>query len=101
MRTPRIKRNKTNMEIITEKQVENRKYWIDSIGRLSGNFGVDAERIEQELRQEIQDYGIVSLLGHLRLCGAIPESYGPDTSEEKRYSNRTYAKVISERVSSS
>ena len=81
------------MEIITEKQVENRKYWIDNIGRLSGNFGVDAERIEQELRQEIQDYGIVSLLGHLRLCSAIPESYGPDTTEEKLYSKYTDAVI--------
>lgn len=81
------------MEIITEEQVENRKYWIDNLSRLSGNFGVDAERIEQELRQEIQDYGIVSLLGHLRLCGAIPECYGPDTSEEKLYSKYTDAVI--------
>lgn len=81
------------MEIITEEQVENRKYWIDNLSRLSGNFGVDAKRIEQELRQEIQDYGIVSLLGHLRLCGAIPECYGPDTSEEKLYSKYTDAVI--------
>ena len=81
------------MEIITEEQVENRKYWINNISRLSGNFGVDAERIEQELRREVQDYGIVSLLGHLRLCGAIPESYGPDTSEEKLYSKYTDAVI--------
>ena len=63
--------------MITKEQVENRKYWIDEISRLSGNFGVDAERIEQEL------------LGHLRLCGAIPECYGHDTSEEKLYSKYT------------
>lgn len=81
------------MEIITNEQVKNRKYWIDNLSRLSGNFGVDAERIEQELRQEIQDYGIVSLLGHLRLCGAIPECYGPDTSEEKLYSKYTDAVI--------
>ncbi len=81
------------MEIITEEQVENRKDWIDNLSRLSGNFGVDTERIEQELWQEIQDYGIVSLLGHLRLCGAIPECYGPDTSEEKLYSKYTDAVI--------
>lgn len=81
------------MEIITNEQVKNRKYWIDNLSRLSGNFGVDTERIEQELRQEIQDYGIVSLLGHLRLCGAIPECYGPDTSEEKLYSKYTDAVI--------
>ncbi len=81
------------MEIITNEQVENRKYWIDNLSRLSGNFGVDAKRIEQELRREVRDYGIVSLLGHLRLCGAIPESYGPDTSEEKLYSKYTDAVI--------
>ncbi len=81
------------MEIITNEQVENRKYWVDNLSRLSGNFGVDTERIEQELRQEVQDYGIVSLLGHLRLCGAIPESYGSDTSEEKLYSKYTDAVI--------
>ena len=81
------------MEIITEEQVENRKYWIDNLSRLSGNFGVDAERVEQELRREVQNYGIVSLLGHLRLCGAIPECYGPDTSEEKLYSKYTDAVI--------
>lgn len=81
------------MEIITQEQVENRKYWVDNLSRLSGDFGVDTERIEQELRQEIQDYGIVSLLGHLRLCGAIPECYGPDTSEEKLYSKYTDAVI--------
>lgn len=81
------------MEIITEEQVENRKYWIDNLSRLSGNFGTDVERIEKELRQEIQVYGIVSLLGHLRLCGVIPECYGPDTSEEKLYSKYTDAVI--------
>ena len=30
-----------------------------------------------------------SLLGHLRLCGAMPENYGHDTSEEKLYSKYT------------
>lgn len=86
------------MEIITEEQVENRKYWVDNLSRLSGNFGVDAERIEQELRQKIQAHDINrididTLLGHLRLCGAIPECYGPDTSEEKLYSKYTDAVI--------
>jgi hypothetical protein len=75
--------------LITEEQIENRKQWIDEISRLSGDFGVDAERVEQKLSQEIQEYGIDSLLGHLRLCGVIPECYGHDTSEEKLYSKYT------------
>ncbi len=75
--------------MITEEQVENRKYWIDEISRSSGDFGADAERIEQKLEQEIQAQGIDALLGHLRLCGVIPEYYGHDTSEEKLYSKYT------------
>lgn len=76
-------------KIITTDQVENRKYWIKEISKLSGNFGVDADKVEQELRGEIQKKGIESLLGHLRLCGVIPEGYGHDTSEEKLYSKYT------------
>ena len=76
-------------EIITKYQLDKRNYWIDEISRLSGNFGVDAEKIEQEIAEEIQCDGIDSLLGHLRLCGAIPEKYGHDASEEKLYSKYT------------
>ncbi len=77
------------IEIISAEQVENRKYWIGEISRLSGNFGVDAEKIEEGLGQEIKTNGIDSLLGHLRLCGAIPETYSHDSSEEKLYSKYT------------
>lgn len=77
------------IEIITEKQVKTRKHWIDEISRLTGDFGVDAEKVEEKIGQEIKNNGIDSLLGHLRLCGAIPERYGHDTSEEKLYSKYT------------
>jgi len=76
-------------EIITKYQLDKRNYWIDEISRLSGNFGVDADKVEQEISKEIQGDGIDSLLGHLRLCGAIPEIYGHDSSEEKLYSKYT------------
>lgn len=78
-----------NIEIITQEQIDSRSYWIDEISRLSGNFGVDAEKVEDEINKEIQNKGIDALLGHLRLCGAIPENYGHDTSEEKLYSKYT------------
>lgn len=78
-----------NIEVITQEQIESRSYWIDEISRLSGDFGVDAEKVEDEISKEIQDKGIDPLLGHLRLCGAIPENYGHDTSEEKLYSKYT------------
>lgn len=75
--------------LITEEQVENRRYWIDQIGRLSGDFGVDTERVERKMSSEIQVAGIHPLLGHLRLCGAIPEKYVHDSSEKKLYSKYT------------
>ena len=78
-----------NIEVITQKQIQARGYWIDRIGSLSRNFGVGAEKIEDEIDKEIEDSGIDALLGHLRLCGAIPESYHHDTSEEKLYSKYT------------
>ena len=74
---------------ITQKQVENRVRWINRLSNLSGNFEIDSNRIEQELEKETQEQGIFSLLGHLRLCGAIPECYGSDSTEEKLYSKYT------------
>lgn len=68
---------------------ERRAHWVANISHLSGNFGTDVARIEDDLSQEIKAEGIRPLLGHLRLCGAIPESYGHDSSEEKLYSKYT------------
>jgi type II restriction enzyme len=76
-------------EIVTDEQINNRNYWVEEINRLSGDFGVDADKVEDEINKEIKNNGIESLLGHLRLCGAIPEIYGHDTSEEKLYSKYT------------
>ena len=88
-----------NLEVITEEQLKLRNFWINRISQLSstfnshidrvGDFGTDAENIEIEIKEEIQQHGLESLLGHLRLCGSIPESYGHDTSEEKLYSKYT------------
>jgi hypothetical protein len=76
---------------ISKEAIERRNYWISEIVRLSGNFGQDSSRVEQELTQEIETNGAKAVLDHLRLCGAIPESYGHDTSEEKLYSKYTDA----------
>lgn len=81
--------NNNTINIISEQQIENRTYWINEISRLSGDFGVDAERVEAELFEEITKNGLPALLGHLRLCGAIPEGYHHDSSEEKLYSKYT------------
>lgn len=80
------------LTVVTDDDIARRSYWIEEISRLSGNFGVDSVRVEQEIAQEIRSAGITPLLGHLRLCGVIPESYGYDSSEEKLYSK--YIDVI-------
>lgn len=79
------------MKIISKKAISRREYWIDEIKNISGNFGDEAQRLENELELEIKKYGNTILIDHLRLCGNIPEMYGHDTSEEKQYSKYTDA----------
>ena len=77
-------------------EAKNRRaYWVNELAKLSGSFGADSTRMIGELRTEIDKEGVESLLDHLRLCGAMPEQYGHDSSEEKLYSKYTDA-VISE-----
>lgn len=76
-------------KILTKQEVEHRAHWVGEIGRLSGDFSIDSDRIEKEISDEIRKKDILPLLGHLRLCGAIPERYGHDSSEEKLYSKYT------------
>lgn len=80
-------------EIISKSAIDSRLYWIDEIVKLSGHFGSDSTRVEAELNDEISRYGLAALLDHLRLCSAIPESYGHDSSEEKLYSKYTDALI--------
>jgi len=77
------------MEIISEKAIRRRRYWVDEIRNMSGNFADNSERLETLLSEEIQRDGPGSLVDHLRRIGDIPESYGRDTSEEKQYSKYT------------
>ncbi len=74
---------------ISDEAIERRRYWVSEIVKISGTFGEDSSRVERELQDEISSGGVPALLDHLRLCGAIPESYGHDTSEEKLYSKYT------------
>ena len=78
-----------DLQIVTTQDIETRTYWTEEISRLSGDFGIDSDRIEQEISEDISGHGISILLSHLRLCGAIPEGYGHDSSEEKLYSKYT------------
>lgn len=76
-------------KLITESAITRRKYWVEEIRKLSGDFGDDSDRLEKELGDEIRKQGVLALIDHLRLCGDIPESYGHDSSEEKLYSKYT------------
>lgn len=78
-------------EIISEKAVTRRAYWVEEIRKISGHFGDDSEKVEREISKEITDFGNAVVLDHLRLCGDIPESYAHDSSEEKLYSKYTDA----------
>jgi hypothetical protein len=74
---------------ISEAALARRRYWISEIVKISGTFGEDSSRVEAELTTEVSAGGLPALLDHVRLAGAIPESYGHDTSEEKLYSKYT------------
>lgn len=80
-------------KIISKKAIERRLYWIEEIVKISGHFGLDSSRVENELKKEISSHGAAAILDHLRLCTAIPESYGHDSSEEKLYSKYTDALI--------
>lgn len=75
--------------IINQAALQRRTYWVEEIRKLSGNFGNDVARLENELHAEIKTNGSTMLINHLRLCGCLPESYGHDSSEEKLYSKYT------------
>ncbi len=74
---------------ITDKDTASRSLWVDRIKRLSGDFSSDSDRLGRALSDEISQDGTHALIGHLRLCGAIPESYGYDSSAEKLYAKYT------------
>ena len=76
-------------KIISQSAIDHRMHWINEIVTLENHFSLDTNRIEEELSNEVKKNGISSLLNHLRLCSAIPESYGHDISEEKLYSKYT------------
>lgn len=68
---------------------KRRARWLKEIVTISGNFGADSERLQGELEEEIGRDGCTAILQHLCLCGAIPEAFAHDSSEEKLYSKYT------------
>jgi len=79
------------LEVLTEKSIRRRRYWINEIAKISGKFGDDSSKLDRELNAEIKRDGLAALLDHLHLCGSIPENFGHDSSEEKLYSKYTDA----------
>ena len=77
--------------MISVDAINRRAFWIQEIVKISGSFGDDSTRVEREIEAEVRKFGFTSIVEHLRFCGAIPESYGHDTSEEKLYSKYTDA----------
>jgi len=77
------------MKQISSTAISQRKFLIEKIQKLCGNFSDNSDRLEEYLTSEITKKGIIALIDHLRLCGNIPECFGYDTSEEKLYSKYT------------
>lgn len=77
------------MSIISQSQRANRQYWVQKLAKLTENFNDNIQRIEKDLAEETNKLGINALVGHLRLCGTIPEGYIHDSTTEKLYSKYT------------
>lgn len=80
---------------MTPEATKRRKYWVSELVKISDSFGNDSTKMIANLRAEVSKEGTEVLLDHLRLCGAVPEHYRHDSSEEKLYSKYTDA-LISE-----
>ena len=72
-----------------ESTIQRRNRWVSFIETLTGPFDESAVRIAAELTAEAGSGNSGFLLEHLRLCGAVPEQYGHDSTAEKLYSKYT------------
>ena len=77
------------MNQISQKAIKRRRHWVKKIESISEDFSSDMARIQEDLMIEIKREGVSSLVDHLRLCAAIPESCGHNSTEEKLYSKYT------------
>lgn len=73
----------------TPTQLKSREAIIAKLFDLRGDFKSNTKDLEMFLRNEIADNGLPCLLGHIRLCGVIPEKIKHDSSEEKLYAKYT------------
>ena len=80
---------------IDSSDIDRRARWIRDIWANAKSFDERASDVETSLKQEVEGEGNRALLSHLRLCGAVPEEYSNDSSEEKLYARYTDALVSS------
>ncbi len=59
------------LAVITPNDTERRHFWVQEIGRLSGNFGDDADRLQDQMSDDVSEGGIARLLG---TCGYVVQS---------------------------
>jgi hypothetical protein len=50
---------------VNKRSLDRRAYWLSEIVSLSGKFGADSKRVENELAKEVSDEGSNALLDHL------------------------------------
>lgn len=81
-----------------ENAAERRARWVSYLDTLTGSFEENSQKVVDELRTEATIGPAAVLIDHLRLCGAVPERYDPDSTQEKLYSKYTDA-VVSETFS--
>ena len=79
--------------LITDADVARRSRWVAHIAQADAGFAANAGQLERELADEISRQGGDALIGHLRLRGAIPESYAYDSTAEKLYAKYTDAVI--------
>ena len=83
---------------IQSNSAQRRSRWVAYLETLTGPFHENSDKIAEELRVEIRLETTEALTDHLRFCGAVPEQYGHDSTQEKLYSKYTDS-VVSEALS--
>ena len=83
---------------IQSRAAQRRNRWVTYLETLTGSFDENSDKIMEELRSEIRLDPTEALVDHLRFCGAVPERYGHDSTQEKLYSKYTDS-VVSETLS--
>ena len=74
---------------------QRRGRWVEYLETRFGTFEENSGGVVNQLRTEIELEGVDALIDHLRFCGAVPEQYSRDSSQEKLYSKYTDV-VVSE-----